>query len=198
MEVTWGAPAVAEAVEDEGSTLGPFPPYIRLRSLVQLVPFWPFFMVAGREGNRRPVSFFNLTSMNKLKNRSGYFDLFLLFICIFQFNFDPFLRKTQKKKPQTGTETNFRNKSYFSPPSGQHFKTRLKKFWVLQHPFRLQTADCVYKTIYLSGERRSAKWEKQKRNTTSHQGGAPDVSCRLTTPSFNSSSSSSSGLSSSS
>ncbi len=54
MEVTWEGvePELdegVEAVEVEGSEFWTFPPNMRLRSLVQLEPFWPFFMVAGGE-----------------------------------------------------------------------------------------------------------------------------------------------------
>lgn len=47
MEVTCEEEAEAEAVEEGGTVFWTFPPNIRLRSLVQLEPFWPFFMVAG-------------------------------------------------------------------------------------------------------------------------------------------------------
>lgn len=36
-------------VEEEGCAFGTFPPNIRLRSLVQLEPFEPFFMAAESE-----------------------------------------------------------------------------------------------------------------------------------------------------
>lgn len=37
------------AVEEEGRAFWTFPPNIRLCSLVQLEPFWPFFKVAAAE-----------------------------------------------------------------------------------------------------------------------------------------------------
>lgn len=56
-EVTWEegeeAEEGAEVVEDGGSAVWPFPPNIRLRSLVQLEPFWPFFRVAAGEEERK-------------------------------------------------------------------------------------------------------------------------------------------------
>lgn len=53
MEVTGVAEATedeeAEVVEDGVSAFWTFPPNMRLRSLVQLEPLWPFFMLAGGE-----------------------------------------------------------------------------------------------------------------------------------------------------
>lgn len=53
MDVIW-VEEVEEAegvtlVEEEGCAFGTFPPNIRLRSLVQLEPFEPFFMAAESE-----------------------------------------------------------------------------------------------------------------------------------------------------
>lgn len=60
MEVTWVEEEEAveeEEVEDGVNAFWTFPPNMRLRSLVQLEPFWPFFMVAGGEKDRKHVSF---------------------------------------------------------------------------------------------------------------------------------------------
>lgn len=93
---------------------------------------------------------------------------------VFLFTFHTFLRKTQKRKPQTGTETNFRNNFYFSPPSLEIFAQSGPTFHItsesvladaapplaamLEVTSRGRTADCVEKTDVM----RSKKWEKHK------------------------------------
>lgn len=42
-----------EFADEEGCVLWMLPPSITLCSLVQLEPFWPFFMVAGGEEEKR-------------------------------------------------------------------------------------------------------------------------------------------------
>lgn len=107
-------------------------------------------------------------------------DATLFFCCLVHFisPLTQFWEKTQKKKPQTGTETNLHN-FYFSQPSVEISVQTCPTFqetnevWseILEVTTGLQTADCVYKTV-ISGE--MMKWEKQKEehNIFYHQGGA--------------------------
>lgn len=67
-EVTCEGEEEAEAavvVEEEGSAFWTFPPNIRLRSLFQLEPLWPFFMEAGGKNDDEDLR--NLKN-HKVKN----------------------------------------------------------------------------------------------------------------------------------
>lgn len=160
-----------EVVEEEGSVFWTFPPNIRLCLLVQLEPFWPFFMVAGGEEERDVFLIRRRRSQIQKESRERFLYeklemiqthfvhkwIFVLFLLFVYFTFHTSLRKTQKRKPQTGTETNLRNNFYSSPPSVETFLQSCPTFQVLadaapplaailEVTTLLGTADCVYKT----------------------------------------------------